>query len=74
MYNIHCIIYTVYIKNGCSFRLDIIRLPVQKNNVGHVQFGKVEAMIARPVPGFENQSFICEMAWWIFTMAGWRMA
>ena len=42
----------VYIsKNGCSVRLVIIRLPVQKNDVGHVQFGKVEAMVARPIPG-----------------------
>ena len=51
------IVMSSYIKNGCSVRLVIIRLPVQKNDVGHVQFGKVEAMVARPVPGFGNLIF-----------------
>ena len=58
-------------KNGCSVRLDIIILPVQKNDVGHVQFGKVEAMVARPIPGLFMFRIL---QWWIFTMAEWRMA
>ena len=54
-------------KNGCSVRLDIIILPVQKNDVGHVQFGKVEAMVARPIPGLSIFRFL---QWWTFKWQG----